>query len=141
MRLGTHPSPRALAAEATPLSPGILCYGYDPMLLFTRKQILVRLGWTVELASDVDEYRFCVLKRSTVVVICCQTLTPEQIIEAVFFAEELGLPIRFIVMFIRVPPVRGILGCLSLPTEVGPRAFERAVFHLLQASFEDPPAP
>lgn len=75
------------------------------------------------------------MQKSVVVVVCCQTLSPDQVLEALIFAERLRVRTRFLVMFLRLAPISEFWGCLLMQAQEGPRAFERAVFHLLQGSF------
>lgn len=111
--------------------PEVLCYGHDKTLLFTRRQLLGRLGCASETVSNAADYRTYLLTKVPSVIVYCHTLTQGEFEEAVLFAESYRSSARFLVMFTRTPPIAEGPGCTLLAAQDGPEAFVRGVIKLL----------
>lgn len=111
--------------------PEVLCYGHDKLLLYTRQQILGRLGCVSATVSNAADYWPYLLEKAPSVIVYCQTLTRAEFEEAVLFAENYRSSAGFVVMYTRTPPLAEGPRCKLLAAQDGPQAFGRAVFTLL----------
>jgi len=59
----------------------ILCFGMDQLLLETRRQMLKQFGCEMRTTSDGLTVKQCLLNREVSVLILCQTLSREQVLE------------------------------------------------------------
>ena len=79
------------------MSPSIVLYGHDKLLLYTRAEILKKAGFRVRLTSSLSNDDFC-RKCDADLLILCQTLSPEECHSALHMAPLLWPGIKTLVL-------------------------------------------
>lgn len=123
--------PRFRPMEVIATPRGVLCYGHDTVLLFSRQRILEQSGCPSATVTNATEFKAQLWEVSPSVIVLCQTLSSEECSRACEFALEHCPDVRLLLLFARtqecIPPQRHDI----LSSNGGPRLFAQTVFHLL----------
>jgi hypothetical protein len=77
----------------------ILCYGHDETLLLTRQKVLEMIGIPVSSVSKASEFRAKLLSMKPAVILLCQSLSPEECMDASAFAESASPSSKVLMMY------------------------------------------
>ena len=112
----------------------VLLFTRDLSLMLTRTLLLERDGFTVMSASEMREFRACLLRRSFDLILLCQSLSAEECESAADFAREHAPSARLLVMFTRIGKCIPDHADVLLDAHAGPKVFLETAQRMLTSS-------
>ncbi len=113
---------------------GVLCYGHDNILLFSRQRLLQQSGCPSDIVTSNAEYKAQLWKTSPGVIVLCQTLAGEECDYACSLAAGHCPESRLLLLFTRTQKCTPRQDYNLLNSNDGPGLFSRTVFNLLYAT-------
>lgn len=112
----------------------VLSFSRDPTLLMTRTLLLQRAGCKVLSASNIPEFRACLLSQPFDLILLCQSISGEECESAAEFAREYAPSARLLLMFTRVGKCMPDHADVLLDAHAGPKVFLETAQRMLASS-------
>jgi DNA-binding NtrC family response regulator len=116
--------------------PGLICYGHDDLLLFTRKKILER-EFSVETCTQVPELDAALSRGPVEVIVICHSVPDEECHEVVLRVREQSPSAKVLVLYEAVPEVCTEDSDKTMECLEGPSTLLRDVRALMEEAAEE----
>lgn len=118
--------PAVHSAKRSVLSPT-----HESSLMWTRRLLLEREGCTVITASNIPEFRACLMSQTFDLILLCQSITGPECASAAQFAREHAPSARLLMMFNRVGNCMPEHADVLLDSLAGPKVFLQTAHRML----------